>query len=329
VRRKGYEEQVATFRKLSEARCWAQKTEAAVLEGKYFSAKSNRHTLNDLIDRYSREILPHKARLTAKYQTQQLAWWREQFGHCRLSELTPESISVKMATLSEERGNATIRRYLAVLGHALNVAVKQWQWLDENPMRRVTKPPEPRGRVRFLSDDERERLLQACRESRSPYLYTVVVLALSTGARKMELLGLEWCQVDFIRGAIHLEETKNGERRVLPLTGHALGLMQQHASGRRVDTNLMFPSRSGAKPIYIRDAFEAAVQRAGISDFCFHDLRHSTASYLAMSGCSLAEIAEILGHKSLEVTRRYAHLSEGHTRKVIAEMNTKLFGEQM
>ena len=221
-----------------------------------------------------------------------------------MSELTPDSISVKIATLSEGRGNATIRRYLAVLGHALNVAVKQWQWLYENPLRRVTKPPEPRRRVRFLSDDERERLLQACRESRSPYLYAVVVLALSTGARKMELLGLVWCQVDFIRGAIHLEETKNGERRVLPITGYALDLMQQHASGRRVDTNLVFPGRTGLKPIYIRDAFEAAVQRAGISDFCFHDLRHSTASYLAMSGCSLDEIAEILGHKTLEVTRR-------------------------
>lgn len=78
--------------------------------------------------------------------------------------------------LARDRSPATVNRYLAVLSHAFAVAVKEWGWLDDNPLRKVTKPQEPRGRVRFLSDDERERLLQACRESASPDLYPAVIL---------------------------------------------------------------------------------------------------------------------------------------------------------
>lgn len=330
VRMKGYPTRTAQFPTLKAARRWARITEAAMLEGRHLkTADAARRTVADLIDRYTKEILPHKASRTAKYQGQQLSWWRGQLGYLFLSDLTPDHIAEQIVTLSQGRGNATIRRYLSVLGHALNIAVKRWQWIAENPMRRITKPPEPRGRVRFLSEDERERLLQACQESRSPYLYTVVVLALSTGARKMELLSLVWSQIDIQRGIIHLHETKNRERRTLQITGHALDLMRQHTKMKQADTALVFPGRRGNKPIYIRDAFEAAVKRAVIEDFVWHDLRHSAASYLAMNGASLAEIAEILGHKSLEVTRRYAHLSEGHTRKVVTEMNTWIFGDQV
>jgi integrase len=103
--------------------------------------------------------------------------------------------------------------------------------------------------------------------------------------------------------------------------------MRQHAKVRLLDTTLVFPDATGKRALGIREAFEGAVERAGIADFRFHDLRHTAASYLAMSGANLAEIAEVLGHKPLAMVKRYAHLSEAHTRGVVERMNRAVFGE--
>lgn len=111
------------------------------------------------------------------------------------------------------------------------------------------------------------------------------------------------------------------------MTGPALALMHQHAKVRRLDTMLVFPNATGEKPLGIRNAFEDAVERAGLKDFRFHDLRHTFASYLAMNGASLLEIAEVLGHKTLAMVKRYAHLCEAHTRSVVERMNRAVFGE--
>ena len=109
-----------------------------------------------------------------------------------LADITPTLIAENRDKLSKgdekPRANATVVRYMAALSHAFTIAVREWGWLEDSPMRKVSKPKEPRGRIRFLSDEERERLLEACRESHNPYIYPVVVLALSTGARKMGLL---------------------------------------------------------------------------------------------------------------------------------------------
>jgi len=217
--------------------------------------------------------------------------------------------------------------YLSALSHAFCIAVREWGWLEDSPTRKVRKPKQPRGRVRFLNDEERQRLLAACQASLSPYLYTVVMLALATGARRGELLSLCWPDVDLKRGTLTFHETKNGERRTVPLTGQVLTLMQQHARVRRIDTVLVFPNSTGKRALDIRAAWQGAVKRAGIVDFRFHDLRHTAASYLAMSGASLAEIAEVLGHKTLAMVKRYAHLSEAHTRGVVERMNRAVFGE--
>jgi integrase len=125
----------------------------------------------------------------------------------------------------------------------------------------------------------------------------------------MEPLSLRWADVDLSRGALTLQDTKNGERRTVPLVGPALDLMRQHAKVRRIDTDLVFPSVQGVKPLHIRLAWEKARQQAGLENFVFHDLRHSCASYLAMNGASLLDISSILGHKSLAMVKRYAHLS--------------------
>jgi integrase len=327
VRLKGFPTQTGTFHRRTDAKKWAQATEAAMREGRHFkTVEAKKHTLTEMIDRYLRDVLPTKSPSAQVNQRKHLTWWREHIGVMALADVTPAVIVEYRGVLAKNHAPATVVRYLAALSHAFTVAVKEWGWLDDSPLRRVTKPKEPRGRVRFLSDEERERLLDTCRTSDNPYIYPTVVLALSTGARKMEILKLHWRDVDFQRQVITLHKTKNGERRVLPLTGHAWELIQQRAKIRRIDSPFVFPSRNGKKAFDIRRAWEAARQQANIPDFRFHDLRHSAASYLAMDGASLAEIAEILGHKTLAMVKRYAHLSEAHTAGVVARMNKKIFG---
>ena len=224
VRRKGFAPQSATFYKLRDAKQWVQTIEAAIFEGRYFpSAEAKRHTLADLIDRYITDILPQKRPSTVLDQIRQLRWWKAQLGHSLLADITPSLVAGHRDRLLRDRqcANSTVNRYLAVLSHAFTMAVREWQWCEDNPVRKVSKPKEPRGRVRFLSDEERQRLLESCKVSSNPYLYIIVVLALSTGARRGELLNLCWAEVDLKRGVLTFRETKNGETRVVPVTGYA------------------------------------------------------------------------------------------------------------
>ena len=246
VRRKGMPPQTATFSKRSEAKQWAQMTEGAVLEGRHFQAsEAKKHTLTDVITRYSREVLPHKRPATIPDQVRQLHWWQMHLGHYLLTDITPALVAEHRTILTQGRANGTVNRYLAVLSHALTVAVKEWQWCADNPVRKVSKPKEPRGRVRFLADDERERLLVACQTSRNKHLYAIIVLALATGARRGELLNLCWSDVDIKCGTLTFHQTKNGERRAVPLTGYVLEVLTQHAKGQRLDTPLVFPDSFG------------------------------------------------------------------------------------
>ena len=337
VRLKGFPAQSATFERLTDAKKWAQHTESAIREGRHFkTTEAKRHTLAELIDRYCREVLPSKK--SKIDQAQQLGWWKAEIGSFTLADVSPSLLAEYRDKLGREitvrkkpRSPASVVRYMAALSHAFTVAVKEWGWLEDSPMRKVTKPRESRGRVRFLSDDERALLLKACKESSNPYLYPVVVLALSTGMRQGEIMGLTWEVVDLNRGRAILHETKNGERRAVAITGHALDLLNALAKVRRIDSNLVFPAKETRtqkpqKPIDLRTPWETAMKEARLDDFRFHDLRHSAASYLAMNGASLAEIAEVLGHKTLQMVKRYAHLSEGHTARVVASMNQKIFG---
>jgi integrase len=334
VRLKGYPAQSATFQRLTDAKKWATATESAIREGRHFkTAEAKKHTFGELVDRYIKDVLPTKPKQADK-QAMQLEWWKSKLGPYALADVTPalivqcrDELAIGITYRGTQRSPATVVRYMAALSHAFGVAVKEWQWLEDSPMRKVKKPKESRGRVRFLDDAERERFLTACRESSNAWLYPCVILALSTGMRQGELMGLKWQDVNLKKDFIILHETKNGERRRVPLAGHGLELLREHAKVRRLDADLLFPSNINAqKPIDLRSAFENALKRAEITNFHWHDLRHCTASYLAMNGASLAEIAEILGHKTLQMVRRYAHLSDGHVSNVVASMNEKIFG---
>jgi len=333
VRLKGFPVETATFSRLTDAKRWASKIETDIREGRHFkTTEAKRHTLAELIDRYLRDTLPKKSDAMQRDQWRHLTWWKNKLGDRLLSDVTSSLLAEYRDQLlkgeGKSRSPATVVRYMAALSHAFTIAVKEWEWLDDNPLRKVSKPKEPRGRVRFLSDEERELLLVTCKQSTTAYLYPLVVLALSTGARRGELLNLTWGDIDFKRKVAILHQTKNEERRALPLTGHALDCVNKLAEIRRIDTNLLFPDEKGGKPVEIRPAWERVLKETGIEDFKFHDLRHSAASYLAMNGASLAEIAEVLGHKTLQMVKRYSHLSEQHTASVVSKMNEKIFGNR-
>jgi integrase len=334
VRRKGFPVLSETFERKTDANKWVQDTESAIRNNRHFkTSEAKRHTLAELIDRYIKDVLPTKPK-NARDQVRQLNWWKAEIGQHVLADVTPALIAQQRDKLAggitvrgKHRSPSTVNRYLAAISVAFTSAVKEWGWMEDSPMRKVRKPKEGKARIRFLSDEERARLLKTCKESSNPYLYPVVVLALSTGMRQGEIMGLTWDVVDLHKGRAVLHETKNGESRPVAITGHALELLKELSKVRRIDSKLLFPSREKAqKPMDLRSPWEAAVKRAELEDFHFHDLRHTAASFFAMNGVSLAEIAEILGHKTLQMVKRYAHLSEKHTASVVKSMNSKMFG---
>jgi integrase len=325
-----------TFKRLTDARTWATQTEAAIQEQRLAGAQARKHTVSDLIDRYVENELSEIK--TAEFKHRHLKWWKSEIGGYKLADVTPALVTECRDKLKKGRAAGTVNRYLVSLSSVFAIAIREWGWLENNPVSRVKKMKEPRGRVRFLSDDkrdnrgviiegERTRLLKACKESRSPNLYPIVVLALSTGMRRGEILGLTWDRVDLKHGRLTITDTKNGEIRAIPVTGAALDLLKERAKKKKKKINLVFPDRSGKAPAKFRDSWLSALERAEIEDFRFHDLRHTAASYLAMSGATLAEIAEILGHKTLQMVKRYSHFSTDHVSGVISKLNDRMFGD--
>ena len=336
IRLKGYPVQTATFARKTDAKIWAQKTEAEIREGRHFqTSEAKKRTLAEVIDRYAVEVLPQKPK-SAFAQGRQLDWWKEQIGHMVLVDITPGVITSTRETLKKSINKngksftvASVNRYMAALSHVFSIAYREWGWANQNPFSKVSKLKEPRGRTRFLTQDEIKRFLQACKESRSNALYPIVLLALSTGARKSEILQLHWEDVDFERSRILIHETKNTEKRSLPLVGHAGQVIKELYSESPEKSGPIFQGKTPSKTYQrttVRRAFLTALTAAGIEDFRFHDLRHTAASYLAMNGASLVEISEILGHKTLQMVKRYSHLTEGHTSKVVEKMNQKILG---
>lgn len=329
VRIKGHPSISESFSSLALAKKWKRHTESAMEQGRFHSLSLAKHTLAELVDRYIESILPTKPQ-NARNLKQHLLWWKQELGHCLLSDIKPCHIAQKRDELLSQntfykrpRSSTTVVRYIASLSHAFSIAVKEWEWMDENPILKINKPKLPQGRIRFLDESEKNRLLDACKQSNSAYLYPIVVLALTTGMRKGEMLTLNWDDIDFERCTILLRTTKNGERRMIPLIGLSLELLRKLNSDRQ--SKLVFPSPKNLDhPLDIRSAWENALQKAGITNFKFHDLRHTAASYLAMNNTSLLEIGALLGHKTVQMTKRYAHLSNEHIFQMAQKLNKVL-----
>ncbi len=323
---KGHPRASETFSTRREAQRWGDSTTEAIRQRRYQpEAEAEQHTVGDLIDRYIEVKVPRLAR--AKDTARNLRWWCQALGeNTRLSQVTPAIIAEARDGLTSGKGISgkqlaagTVHRYLTILSGAFSAGVKEWFWMDDNPCLRVVKPAQGRGRARFLDEDEKRRLLAACKDSTEPRLYPLVAMALCTGARRGELLNLKWRDVDFNRGVALIHHTKNGERRSLTISGLAEEVLSQWKTARRLGTDLVFPSRTGSTS-FPQGEWQRTCEAAGLKNFRFHDLRHTFASYLAMSGATLAELAEAMGHKTLAMVKRYAHLTDGHTASVVARM---------
>jgi len=356
VRIRGFPRQKKTFKRLTDAKIWAQQTESAIRQGEFKNvlktAKSK--TLKDVITRYRTDVLPHKAETTQRGEDLILRRWEAMLGKYTLSYIDSELINKKLQELANEpdrrrkansvgksergephrKSRKTIKHFRDLLALLLKYAEK-WDWIGSDPMQGVDPITKLRNeRTRYLDDDERKELLAACKASNNRQLYPLVVFALSTGGRKGEILGLTLDDVDLNQGVAIFRNTKNGDTRAVPLVGHLKDVLQEQIrwvkrNYRNMDPKpskrWLFPSHDGQAPIDLRYPWVKARDAAGLVDFRFHDLRHSTASYLAMSGASQLEIAEVLGHRTLQMVKRYSHLSESHVKGLITRLDKSLF----
>ena len=346
VRLNGYPAQTKTFASKTDARRWAHQTEVDIRSGMFIRrTQATTHTVADLLDEY------HKTALLTKKAGRDtdraaLAFWRKHLGTYTLSVVTPKLVedgrdilARESSTRSKPLAPATVLRYMMRLSHAFSMAVN-WQWCERNPVEAAVKPKVSNRRVRYLRDDERERLLAVCQSSKNRDLYFLVVLAISTGMRKGEITGIAWDAVTFYddQGYAKLllaaQDTKNGTQRSVLIASQAYQIMSQRRTalsslhGQSRLSGLMFPSAANPdSPIDFRSPWEAALKKAAITDFKFHDLRHTAASYMAMNGATTLEIKEALGHKSTAMAERYAHLSQSHVDDVVLKMNERHFGK--
>ncbi len=225
----------------------------------------------------------------------------------RISEYKARRLAIEKSRRGGKLSAASINRPLMLLRHLLVLAATEWEILAAVP--RIKLEKEPQGRIRWLEPDEEHRLIEACRASALPHLGDLVTVALESGMRKGELLGLTWDRVDFSRGVLRLEVTKSGRRREVPMRQAVYDVFSARPGARE---GRVWPAGS------VRKSFGKAVEAAKPdTPFRFHDTRHHFASWFVIRGGALPALQQILGHASLSMTLRYAHLSPKHLRDEI------------
>jgi integrase len=314
VRRKGARPQSKSFARKTDATAWARSIEAAIEEGRRpLGTKMLSTTVGSIIKRFKEE---GEGKDWPNDRKAYLTEWQESIGFLTLADLGRSEIVAERDRLKAkgDLSPASINRRLAALSKVLTVTTREYEVMALNPMIGAgLKLKEPKGRTRYLSADELARLRDACAKSTLRDLSLFVEMALRTGARAGELIGLKWTDVDFGTGVALLVDTKNGSDRLTPVRGILLEALK--VKPRYHDT--VFNSNGRAYPggrivfgpVQYKKAYAAAVKAAGIVDFTFHDLRHTAASYLVQNGVDLYQVQNLLGHTSPAMTMRYAHLS--------------------
>jgi len=331
------------YKKRKDAEAELSKRVSLIAEGRYLDVKEdNTTTLKELIDKYTENFRDQASFRTCKRFC--LADFREYFGEeTRLVNIRYVNLETYRNHLKQKptkkgtvRQVASINRAIATLHHLLEKGV-EWEMLDQNPFGRGKSllMKENNKRLRFLMEDEINRLLDECPK----YLNSVVKCALNTGMRKGEILSLKWSQIR--NGFIYLQKTKTNEPRQVPINDDLKETFSRIRAEEGLESEYVFTFRRnedkliGLKPVrkrkksrplpqpvkHLKGAFESALRRAGIQDFRFHDLRHTFASHAIMRGASLKEVQEVLGHKTMTMTLRYAHLSQEHKKRAVNLLN--------
>jgi len=294
---------------------------AQIAEGKWFERQLGEDkTLGDLMEKYIKEYASvNKSPKTVKLDTGIKKDLLGFFGDTLLKEITPKRIAAyKTACREKGLAPASIRYRLAVLRHAFNIATREWEWVTENPVTKVKMEKINNARDRWLTHEEEKKLLDACviyvtrkDNIKVPHywLQEIVIFALNTGMRQDEILSLRWPDVDLFRKTTTVMRSKNGEKRTIPTNQKVFELLKVKAKVRDIRDNHVFPSEAGTKihDRNLRRGFYAALEKAGITDFKFHDLRHTFATRLVQANVDLYTVSKLLGHKDIKMSQRYAH----------------------
>ena len=231
-----------------------------------------------------------------------------------LNEITIKDVELYKQRRINEVSKASINRELACLKHMFAMA-QRWRYLNDSPLRFVQKLKEPAGKTRYLTEEEQDRLLRFC----PSYTRPMVIAALHTGMRKGEILGLKWQNVDLKIRLLTIKNEKNNETRRIPINNTLLITLQE--IGPQLSDQYVFSHSDGRPYREIYGGFKRAAKDAGLGDCCFHTLRHTFASTLAIKGIDIRTIQLLLGHKTLAMTMRYSHLNDQALRNAVDKLN--------
>jgi integrase len=302
IQRKGHPALAKTFLTQQDALKWARSIEVELDKGTYTNiCQAQKTTFGELIERYLREVTPLMRGASA--DTLRLkAILRRPIAKVNTLSLNSSRIAKYRDDRLKEVSAGTVIRELAYFSSIINHARREWDINISNPVLLVKKPPSPQGRNRILTLEEEQQLLIACKPKANRSIYTrpFVILALETGMRRGELLGLKWEDLDLVKRTAFLRLTKNGESRTVPLSPKAIETLQ--SLPRSIDGRVL-PINYAA----LENNFKRARERAGISNLRIHDLRHTAVTRLSEKFSNPLELSAITGHKQLNMLKRYYH----------------------
>ena len=310
-------EKIGPSKKLAETILRKRRVEVA--EGKHLDVRQESKTT---FDKLAEDFL----RLHSKINKKPLVFKRdegliknlsEDFSGKKLSDITPKMIERYKERRKDGAAPGTVNRELACLKCMFNKAI-EWKEAKENPVKKVKLLKEHNKRTRYLELDEIKTLLNNCPDHFRP----LVITALNTGMRRGEILNLQWENVDMDRGIIYLLDTKNNERREVLMNDVVKKTFQKIPRSRK--STYVFFNKNGMPYRDVRKIFETALKKSDIMGFRFHDLRHTFASHLVMLGVDLKTVQELMGHKTIEMTLRYAHLSPAHKRSAVESLGSQM-----
>ena len=348
VRIKGAESVNKTFEKKTDALEWAHKIETNIRENINFPKRAvQKMTVADLIDKFIAYELPKRKPKAQKEMLRALNWYKNEIGHLYLLKISKSNlvecrdklakkkkevpmINVKVKITEETVSPATVNHYMAYMQVVFSYAVEELDIMSANPMAKVKKLSANNKRTRYLELEEIQKLLNACRQE-SYELFLCVLIALLADARKSEILKLTWQNVDFEHKMLYFLERKNGENIGVPMHEYLYEELQNYKKQsklRRLKNDYVFSNEDGKPREYIiGKMFPRIVKSCGLKDFRFHDLRHTAASWQAMSGVSQPITQKILGHKTPAMTNRYSHLRDEGLRPTINQVGNIMLGE--
>lgn len=303
VQRNGYPDIAKSFDTKTDAIKWATHTEAQIDKGSFIStALAERTTFSELILRYLQEVTPKtKSAKEDGFRLRALA--RKPIAKYNMMALTPSRIAEYRDIRLKEVSSGTVIRELAYFSSVINHARREWGINIDNPIPLIRKPETPPSRTRVLSDAEKDRLFDILKprfKNSNPWILFIVQFALETAMRQGEILSLNWRDIDLNKRTAHLETTKNGDRRTVPLSTRAVQILQELP--RSIDGRV-FPMNRPA----LCANFESACKRAGIEDLHFHDLRHTAITNMANKFSNILELSAVTGHRQLSMLKKYYH----------------------